>query len=117
VNARDLDGRYADSPLHEWFNHLASSKGLCCSVADGEVVADPDWESRDGHYRVRLENKWVDVPDEALITEPNRVGPEKGPGLSKAWTKSLGRLDRREATRRSVATVPAPANATSECGF
>ena len=74
LNARDLDGRYADSPLHDWFNHLASSKGLCCSVADGEVVADPDWESRDGHYRVRLENKWVDVPDEALITEPNRAG-------------------------------------------
>jgi hypothetical protein len=74
VNARDLDGRYADSPLREWFNQLASSRGPCCSVADGEVVADPDWESKDGHYRVRLENKWVDVPDEALITEPNRAG-------------------------------------------
>ena len=24
VVARDLDGRYADSPLHDWFNHLAS---------------------------------------------------------------------------------------------
>jgi hypothetical protein len=23
---------------------------------------------------VRLENKWVDVPDDALITEPNRAG-------------------------------------------
>jgi len=23
VVARDLDGRYADSPLHDWFNHLA----------------------------------------------------------------------------------------------
>jgi hypothetical protein len=27
-----------------------------------------------GHYRVRLDNKWVDVPDEAVITEPNRAG-------------------------------------------
>jgi hypothetical protein len=26
------------------------------------------------HYRVRLDNKWVDVPDEAVITEPNRAG-------------------------------------------
>jgi len=34
----------------------------------------PDWESKEGHYRVRLDNKWVDVPDEAVITEPNRAG-------------------------------------------
>jgi len=74
VNARDLDGRYADSPLRDWFNHLSSSRGLCCSMADGQAVADPDWESKDGHYRVRLGNKWVDVPDDALITEPNRAG-------------------------------------------
>jgi len=59
VMARDLDGRYADSPLHDWFNHLASGRGLCCSMADGDAVADPDWESKEGHYRVRLDNKWV----------------------------------------------------------
>ena len=74
VRARDLDGRYANSPLKPWFDHLASGKGLCCSMADGESVADPDWESKDGHYRVRLENNWVDVPDDAVITEPNRAG-------------------------------------------
>ena len=74
VTARDLDGRYANSPLKQWFDHLASRKGLCCSMADGESVADPDWESKDGHYRVRLENNWIDVPDDALITEPNRAG-------------------------------------------
>jgi hypothetical protein len=34
----------------------------------------PDWEFKDGHYRVRLENKWFDVPDSSLITEPNRAG-------------------------------------------
>jgi hypothetical protein len=74
VTARDLDGRYADSPLKPWFDHLASRRGLCCSMADGQVVADPDWESKDGHYRVRLDNQWIDVPDDALITEPNRAG-------------------------------------------
>src|SRR5260370_5117685 len=74
VKARDLDGRYANSPLKTWFDHLASGKGLCCSVADGESVADPDWESKDGHYRVRLENNWIDVPDDALITEPSQAG-------------------------------------------
>jgi hypothetical protein len=28
---RDLDGRYKDSPLHDWFELLANGKGLCCS--------------------------------------------------------------------------------------
>jgi hypothetical protein len=74
VRARDLDGRYANSPLKPWFDQLASGKGLCCSMADGESVADPDWDSKDGHYRVRLENRWIDVPEDALITEPNRAG-------------------------------------------
>src|SRR5258707_3351027 len=60
--------------LNEWFNGLASGRGLCCSFADGFAVSDVDWESKDGHYRVRLENIWIDVPDDALITEPNRVG-------------------------------------------
>ncbi len=74
VTARDLDGRYASSPLKPWFDQLASGKGLCCSMADGETVSDPDWESRDGHYRVRLEQGWIDVPDDAVITEPNKFG-------------------------------------------
>ena len=74
AGARDLDGRYKDSPLRDWFNSLASRNGLCCSMADGETVADPDWESKDGHYRVRLENQWIDVPDNSVITEPNRAG-------------------------------------------
>ncbi len=60
--------------LNEWFNRLASGKGLCCSFADGSVVSDVDWELKDGHYRVRLEGRWIDVPDDAVITEPNRAG-------------------------------------------
>ena len=78
---RDLDGRYKDSPLREWFNHLASQRGLCCSFADGYVVEDADWTSQNGHYRVRVpktagskEMIWVEVPDEAIVKEPNKVG-------------------------------------------
>jgi hypothetical protein len=73
VHARD-DGTYAQSPLKPWFDSLKSGKGLCCSVADGFAVSDPDWESKGGHYRVRIDNEWIDVPDDAVITEPNRVG-------------------------------------------
>ena len=73
VQARD-DGRYMQSPLKPWFDSLKSGKGPCCSVADGLAVSDPDWESKDGHFRVRVENEWIDVPDDAVITEPNLAG-------------------------------------------
>jgi len=72
-HARD-DGRYANSPLKPWFDSLKSGKGPCCSDADGYAVSDPDWESKSGHYRVRIDGEWYDVPDDAVITEPNRVG-------------------------------------------
>src|SRR3954464_11006965 len=73
--ARD-DGRYAGtSPeLKSWFDSLKSGKGPCCSDADGTALSDVDWESSSGHYRVRLDGVWVDVPDDAVITVPNRVG-------------------------------------------
>ena len=75
-HARDVDGRYAaqNPELHQWFEGLKSGKGPCCSDADGTAVSDVDWESKGGHYRVRLDNIWIDVPDDALITEPNKVG-------------------------------------------
>ena len=72
--ARDLDGRYANSPLHDWFNQLKSGKGLCCSFADGASVEDPDWNMKDGHYRVKIDANWYDVPDDAVVIEPNRAG-------------------------------------------
>jgi len=72
--ARDPDGRYANSPLKQWFDSLRSGKGPCCSDADGSAVSDVDWESKSGHYRVRIDGDWHDVPEDAVITEPNRVG-------------------------------------------
>ncbi|WP_407154973.1 hypothetical protein [Bradyrhizobium sp. STM 3557] len=73
--ARDR-GQYAGSSpeMKAWFDSLRSGKGPCCSDADGSAVSDVDWETRNGHYRVRIDGEWVDVPDEAVITEPNRVG-------------------------------------------
>lgn len=80
AHARDLDGRYAQSPLKEWFDGLKSGKGPCCSDADGSAVSDADWRVKGGHYQVRLDvsrvaptidMQWIDVPDEAVITEPN----------------------------------------------
>jgi hypothetical protein len=79
-HARDR-GQYANSSpeLKAWFEGLRSGKGPCCSDADGTAISDADWESHNGHYRVRIPNntgemEWVDVPDEAVITEPNKIG-------------------------------------------
>jgi hypothetical protein len=74
-HARD-DGRYAggNPELKTWFDSLHSGKGPCCSDADGTALSDVDWEAKGGHYRVRLDGIWVDVPDDAVITVPNRVG-------------------------------------------
>jgi hypothetical protein len=75
VAARDRGQFASTSPeLKAWFDSLRSGKGPCCSDADGSAVSDVDWESNSGHYKVRLEGTWLDVPDEAVITVPNRVG-------------------------------------------
>jgi len=75
TQARD-NGRFAssDPQTKAWFDSLASKKGPCCSDADGYAVSDPDWETVGDHYRVRIDGEWYDVPDDAVITVPNRVG-------------------------------------------
>jgi hypothetical protein len=73
VSAHD-DGRYAGSPLKQWFDQLASGKGLCCSFADGVSVENVDWDTQNGRYRVRIQGQWLVVPDNAVVTEANRFG-------------------------------------------
>ncbi|HWT80866.1 MAG TPA: hypothetical protein VN203_09060 [Candidatus Acidoferrum sp.] len=62
-------------PLKEWFNGLHSQKGYCCSNSDGRVLSNVDWIVRDGHYWVLLEGRWTEVPDGAVLHEPNLAGP------------------------------------------
>ena len=53
---------------------MKSARGPCCSDADGFAVSDPDWDTQNGRYRVRIEGNWIVVPEDAVITEPNRYG-------------------------------------------
>jgi hypothetical protein len=65
-NRPDLDG---------WFMTLQNkTKSPCCDGSDAMRLDDVDWESKDGHYRVRLEGEWVDVPDDAVIERSNLSG-------------------------------------------
>jgi len=66
--ARD-DGRYANSPLKPWFDSLKSQKGFCCSEADGR---ETEYDIRGTKYWVPVNGTWREVPDEALLTEPNK---------------------------------------------
>ena len=70
VQAGDPDGRL----VKRWLHSLRSGKGPCCPATDGVALADVGWESRNGHYRVRVEGAWWQVPDDAVITEPNLAG-------------------------------------------
>lgn len=71
----------SDPAMHAWFDSLAAGKGLCCSFADGLALDDPDWGTEsvagaDGQsqvvYWVTVNGKKIDVPPEAVVTEPNK---------------------------------------------
>ncbi len=59
----------------EFFNSLKSGNGIpCCDTSDGRRIDDADWDTQDNHYRVRIEGEWYDVPTEAVVNSPNKVG-------------------------------------------
>ena len=62
--------------LSDWYSGLRSGHGPCCDGPgkDAKHLESDDWESKDGHYRVRIEKKWIDVPDSAVLKEPNKDG-------------------------------------------
>jgi len=69
------DRRHA-SPTPEmkaWFDSLRSGKGPCCSDADGTALSDLDWKSKDGKYSVFIGNRWIEVPDDAVLAQPNKA--------------------------------------------
>jgi hypothetical protein len=69
--------------LTEWYQTL-KGKGLCCDGSQTEVrhLSEVQWRTSDGHYQVYInqfmdnsgEFMWVDVPDDAVIKEPNKDG-------------------------------------------
>ncbi|WP_181769341.1 hypothetical protein [Bradyrhizobium sp. UNPA324] len=65
---------YQHPELKDWYESLHSGKGLCCDGSDAKRVDDADWETKDDHYRVRIDGEWVDVPDDAVVDGPNRAG-------------------------------------------
>jgi hypothetical protein len=76
------DGRYAqvNPEIKRWIEELKDNFGVgCCDTADGLALKpdaqDPDWECLVDRCRVRIEGRWYDVPDRALLKNTiNRLG-------------------------------------------
>ena len=68
--------------VSNWFDNLTSSNAIADRSPTANdplkhclTISDVDWDTKDGHYRVRLHGEWIDVPDIAVVTGPNRYGP------------------------------------------
>jgi hypothetical protein len=77
ANAKD-DGRYANSnpETRAWVKGLkskASGSAGCCDISDGSPP-EAVWDMGGGRYQVTIEGKSYDVPNDALINEPNKLG-------------------------------------------
>jgi hypothetical protein len=75
ASARDY-GQYGDTDpeIKEWVKRLTDKTGQgCCATADGHP-AEYEWDTAGNRYRVRIEGEWYDVPPEALVEGPNKLG-------------------------------------------
>ena len=83
ANARDLDGRWAASPLHDWYSQQRNQMNeVCC--AEAEWFAADDWGHEAKGYWVRVgEHRWS-VPDEKMV---RGMHPE---GLAGVWLYPIG---------------------------
>jgi len=63
--------------LDDWFKGLKSDAtpgSFCCSLSDSKRLDDSDWDTKDDHYRVRIDGQWYDVPAQAVVKGKNLVG-------------------------------------------
>jgi hypothetical protein len=64
----------ANPDLRARFNALKSGKGRAVPTPTAARSATPIGRAATTTTRVRIDGEWVNVPDEAVITEPIRVG-------------------------------------------
>jgi hypothetical protein len=61
--------------LDRWYDGLqAKGKWVCCHKRDAKELDDSDWDMKESHYRVRLNGRWYEVSDNALVIDKNLVG-------------------------------------------
>jgi hypothetical protein len=75
-HARDR-GQYTQvsRDIKAWIERLTDRDGTsCCETADGVRPKEVEWDISGNHYRVKVDGKWLIVPDSAVIKGPNRLG-------------------------------------------
>ena len=71
------NGQYAhvSKDIKAWIERLIDQAGVnCCSTADGVQPLEVEWDIGANHYRVKVDNRWLTVPDSAVVRGPNRLG-------------------------------------------
>jgi hypothetical protein len=54
---------------------LQSKDGLyCCAQADGHPLDESEWDIKGDKYRIFIQGEWIVVPDDAVISGPNKFG-------------------------------------------
>jgi hypothetical protein len=72
---RDPTGKWAGNPLQPWFETLRNKAGLYyCLKADGHPLDESQWDIKDNNYRVFLKGAWTVVPNDTVVSGPNRLG-------------------------------------------
>jgi hypothetical protein len=104
--ARD-NGQYAHVAKNfmVWIESLTDTNEIgCCAAADGLRPQAIDWDITATHYRVKVRDSWIGVPDSAVIKEPNRLG------YAVAWLEYDWDIDAGEQTIRVRCFMPGAAS-------
>lgn len=69
--ARDPDGKYANSPLHEWYGQQHNSAGMyCCNEADGHPYYGDYTVNSDGSVTIDGQT----IESYKVLSGPNPTG-------------------------------------------
>lgn len=62
--------------LNQWYRSLQSGKGPCCGgpSEDATHLNELQWRTKGESYEVFIDEKWIDVPREAVVPVPNEDG-------------------------------------------
>lgn len=64
--------------IQDWIKGLRSGqqRSPCCDLSDGDFTQQDLRVGADGrtHFFATVEGEWVEVPDDAIVREPNRIG-------------------------------------------
>jgi hypothetical protein len=77
---------YQHPELNGWYESLHSSKGPCCEGTDAKRIDEADWDSKGGHYRVRIDGEWVDVPKQGSRARTKPGWSYDGVALLPKWS-------------------------------